>query len=536
MSVDENDYRLNPRTNTRNPIDVTETGRIVEYHEDLGAYGIKLKNAIQKTSPSSTVVTKVVGSVVFTEKTDRLSGPGATEFWTDYKEAGYAGSGFIEFNSIQEGIEFDIDYKSLGRMRRNKDFSDMETSLTNIENSLTGIGNLISESDYTIYKNADADTPGSGTGGSPSITWTESAGVWTLTKDAASRRGEGISFLLPNFIPVFQGVKLRMKIDCQDADFNAGDIRIFFGNGISNQLIGNVKKSYVADSTAYATYFEFEGFNTSAIAITRVFIHIATTNANAYDLSFSEFSLETVKIPLPRLTFSSDAPGAPAGVSLTITAHFPTGDVTFVKDFSSAWEREAGAYEGGLAAGASFPTSGEFFIQAIQINGGQIDFVGSNSASVTIPDGWEKIGPEHVFIALVSGTVFRTFTHDSLSKSVLLSDSLSLDLSVSDQGTTRTTRTAVNAPRNVLAFYRSTTRHDSGSYNATISPAALVDQAPSLSAAALATTWNSGSTGDAPNVEVALMPLNSSRQYTTDSTNSSTYIRVQFYGWIWPHC
>lgn len=219
---------------------------------------------------------------------------------------------------------------------------------------------------------------------------------------------------------------------------------------------------------------------------------------------------------------------------LEITTYGRDGTSSVItKQMDTTWA--AGTNQGGMQSGSSLPTSGFYYVFVIRNDTTRaIDFIGHTSLSPTIPAGWTRVSARDVFrLCTDSSANHAQFSHDLDGGVVLLTGTLALDLDVSDQGTTRITRTAVNVPGGVVALRRSFSVCGS-SHQSKVEATVHTDQAPSISGAALADHWSdSAFASSAFSIGSAPVFINASRQYSTDSTQAGTTLYVQFYGWFW---
>lgn len=140
---------------------------------------------------------------------------------------------------------------------------------------------------WATYADAAQATPVVGTGGSANITWTRQDSVvlrgnqtFKLTKDAANRQGEGVSY---DFTIKGQDTSKKLKIQFdfktdEDADYSSGDLTVYVYDVTNSTLITPVDTSIIRGQNIYQT-----SFNSTTSTSYRLIFHIATTNANAWD-------------------------------------------------------------------------------------------------------------------------------------------------------------------------------------------------------------------------------------------------------------
>ncbi len=142
---------------------------------------------------------------------------------------------------------------------------------------------------WSTYADAAGSVPVDGTGGAPTTTWTRStssplsgSGSFLLTKDAANRQGEGVSYAFT----IDNADKSRqMRIACDlegSAAFVVGDssdVRIFIYD-VTNAVLIYPNRYTINTATGK---FEAQWDSSSSTSYRLVF-HIATTNASAWTL------------------------------------------------------------------------------------------------------------------------------------------------------------------------------------------------------------------------------------------------------------
>lgn len=107
-------WRYNPLTGTYNAVSISNEEHTIAFDTEANAYGIRLKEAPQKSNPSTvSIVENASGGSTFTEITARTA-PSSGQFWVDYDADTFTGTGFIEFNSADNGTSVLVDYYGLG--------------------------------------------------------------------------------------------------------------------------------------------------------------------------------------------------------------------------------------------------------------------------------------------------------------------------------------------------------------------------------------------------------------------------------------
>jgi len=207
----------------------------------------------------------------------------------------------------------------------------------------------------------------------------------------------------------------------------------------------------------------------------------------------------------------------PDGTTSTITKRM---DATFAK----------GTGNGGMQSGSSLPTSGYYWLFVItEDSTGDWDIIGHTSLSPTIPSGLTRAKAKPILGWLTDASANnRALSHNVNGNYVLCTDTLVLDVDVTNQGTSRTTRTAVNAIPNVMAFGDWYVENGSAA-QVKIEATAHTDQAPLINAAALSIGYVDAS--DPRHMGYLEIPLDEARQFATDSSAVNTTIRIQIKGW-----
>lgn len=182
-------------------------------------------------------------------------------------------------------------------------YKDDGTSLTEIGSgsggSINYIGNPDAESGTTgcsAYADAAAATPVDGTGGSPTVTITRTTstplrgtGSFLVTKDAANRQGEGVSFAF-TIDSADQAKPLNVSFDYSIASgtFVSGDssdIRAWIYDVTNSVLIPITPYTIQGGS---GSNWKFTGtFQTASNSTSyRLILHIATTSSSAWTFKF----------------------------------------------------------------------------------------------------------------------------------------------------------------------------------------------------------------------------------------------------------
>lgn len=156
----------------------------------------------------------------------------------------------------------------------------------NFESAATG---------WAAYADAAAAVPVDGTGGSPNVTITRSAtlplsgtGSGLITKDAANRQGQGVSYLaaVPSGWQVGRKGEITFLVDATDANYVAGDLAVYVYDVTNATIItptvtaipklkGPISVAW--DQTTASQY--------------RLIFHVASTNATAWTVKIDDVVL-----------------------------------------------------------------------------------------------------------------------------------------------------------------------------------------------------------------------------------------------------
>lgn len=145
--------------------------------------------------------------------------------------------------------------------------------------------------DWSTYADAAGESPVDGTGGSANITLTSSSSnplrddlSFLITKDAANRQGEGISYDF-SIDRADRAKIIEITMDYEvDSSYADDDIRVFIYDVTNTVLIPVSPFELKASSLnkRFKGYFQTDDTSTSY----RLIIHVASTNASAYTLKF----------------------------------------------------------------------------------------------------------------------------------------------------------------------------------------------------------------------------------------------------------
>ena len=158
----------------------------------------------------------------------------------------------------------------------------------------------IDVSGWNVYKNTAQATPVSGTGGSPSVTIARNTtnplrngADFIFSKPASNCQGEGVSTDITIDI-ADQSKPLRVKIDYKaSANFSfANSDMTFWMYDITNAIVIPLTPANLDGSGALVAEFQSNANSTSY----RIIAHVATTNANAYTLQFTNVDISRTNL------------------------------------------------------------------------------------------------------------------------------------------------------------------------------------------------------------------------------------------------
>jgi len=145
---------------------------------------------------------------------------------------------------------------------------------------------------WATYADAAGVAPVNGTGGSPTVTFTQTtssplagAGSGLFTKDAANRQGEGVSYDF-TISSADQGKMLHVQFDYAVASgtYADGGMRVYLYDITNSVVIEPVPVTILNSSNAQTWTGEFQtAINSTSY---RLIWHVASTSASAYTLKF----------------------------------------------------------------------------------------------------------------------------------------------------------------------------------------------------------------------------------------------------------
>ncbi len=153
---------------------------------------------------------------------------------------------------------------------------------------------------YATYADAAQSTPVNGTGGSASITFTQSSSSplrgtynFLITKDAANRQGEGVSYdFTIDRADLAQPLMVSFDYEAGGSFVggDSSDVRVFLYDVTNSTLIypsAYTLQAGVGVEAKYIGYFQTDATSTSY----RLIWHVATTNASAWTLKLDNVYL-----------------------------------------------------------------------------------------------------------------------------------------------------------------------------------------------------------------------------------------------------
>lgn len=234
---------------------------------------------------------------------------------------------------------------------------------------------------WATYADAAGATPVDGTGGSPTTTFTRTttsadvlrgAASGLITKDAADRQGEGVSYdLVVDNIDVLaiQQISFDYKVSANFVTGASSDLRVYAYDIDNGGLI--TPAAVTIDSTEGTFQTTFLNTNTKNV---RLIFHIATTNASAWTMSIDNVRVGPNEVSAGIPTMTSWQSYTPTYTGLgTVTTNF------------AQWRRVGDTLElqgafvtgtpTGTAATISFPNAG-WLTDTIYPTGGSYALVG----------------------------------------------------------------------------------------------------------------------------------------------------------------
>lgn len=236
---------------------------------------------------------------------------------------------------------------------------------------LNYIGNPGFESDasgYVAYADAAGVSPLDGTGGSPTVTITRTtstplrgAGSGLITKDAANRQGEGVSYDF-SIAEADKGNEqyIAFEYTVASGTFVTGtssDIKMFLYDVTNAALIPMMINTI---DTATGSNGKFAGFFKAATNSTsyRLIWHVATTSANAYTLKIDNIVVGPIKENVGSLLTPWRSYGS-------ITSSWGTGNAAY----TGYWKRIGDSMSLRITIHCTGTQSGQLTLSAAQLFG-----------------------------------------------------------------------------------------------------------------------------------------------------------------------
>jgi hypothetical protein len=148
---------------------------------------------------------------------------------------------------------------------------------------------------WATYADAAGTIPVDGTGGSPTITWTQNsttplrdAADFKFTKDAANRQGEGASYdFTVDRADLASVMRIEFDYDASDANYADDDVIVYIYDKDGTSLIEPVGIDLKAGKGTHVAYFQTDSANDDY----RLILHQSSTNATAYSLYFDNIKV-----------------------------------------------------------------------------------------------------------------------------------------------------------------------------------------------------------------------------------------------------
>lgn len=248
--------------------------------------------------------------------------------------------------------------------------------------------------------NGGTTSPTSGTGGTPSATWTttsssvlEDSNSFLLTKGATNRQGDGVSY---NFTINRKDQAKVMQISfnylVSSGTFNAGtvstasDVTVWIYDVTNSALIQPSSINLLSNSTTISDKFSATFQTASNSTSYRLILHIGSTNASAYTLMFDSIAVSPSSYiyGTPVTDWQTYTPTMTGLGTVTITDSFfkRVGDSIYIKGRFSLGTPTGATAAIGLPAGYVID-SGKMTIQST-IEG---NLTNNSAATVFLPLG-----------------------------------------------------------------------------------------------------------------------------------------------------
>lgn len=202
---------------------------------------------------------------------------------TTERDAGTFPSGFIILNSTTSSFE-----KYNGSAWESIGSGGSGDGINLISNGMAS-----STTGWSLYADAAGTTPVDGTGGTPTgLTFVRNTSSpidgladFKLSKDASNRQGGGVSydFTVGTAFPAGTRMRVQMyfKASASWVSGTSSDTRVYLYDVTNSSLITPAQPAMLYSNGLYRSTFD-----SRAGSSIRVIVHIATTNASAWDLQF----------------------------------------------------------------------------------------------------------------------------------------------------------------------------------------------------------------------------------------------------------
>lgn len=206
-------------------------------------------------------------------------------------------------------------------------------------------------SSWSTYADAAAATPADCTGGSANITWTRNtttplrgAADFKFTKDGSNRQGQGVAYAFATKPSETTGALLTVTAQVksnEDAAYADSDLRFYVYDVTGAALITPTTVAILDGAYTYTSTFAL----TSTSSSYRLCVHVASTNASAYDVYLDDISVN-IQGPVA----SSTETGL-----VTPGAQTMAGQKTFSGGLSSTFLLLSGRIQIGGSGQSTFP-------------------------------------------------------------------------------------------------------------------------------------------------------------------------------------
>lgn len=198
---------------------------------------------------------------------------------------------------------------------------------------------------WTTYADAAGTSPVDGTGGSPTLTFTNTttaplrgAHSFLITKDAANRQGEGVSCAFTiDRADLAKVLTISFEYEIGSGTYADNDITVYIYDVTNSLLIQptpfNLLK--IAGQGTFKATFQTSSNSTSY----RLLFHVASTSASAYSIKFDSISVKPQQIqygsPITDWTQYSPTLGWINGISTNTAFYRRVGDSIEVNGYIS---------------------------------------------------------------------------------------------------------------------------------------------------------------------------------------------------------